>query len=120
MQDDLPDLIARVEAGTAEQQRELLLQAFEVCFPRPQDVRKWLNKRNRFTDMLDTAAFVDAALMMMPEGVLWTMNSWEGPSRFSAGLWAGSRFIVYADKEKAASTPALALTAAILRARRDA
>ena len=119
MQDDLTDLIARVEAGTAEQQADLLDEAWEAVAP-SWPLEKARKLAGEFSHKLDANAFVDAALMMVPDGVLWTMNSWEGPSRFSAGLWVGSRFIVYADKEKAASTPALALTSAILRARRDA
>lgn len=127
MQDDLTNLIARVEAGTAEQQADLLWKAFEVFFPRPAGAvipsvwRAWMLRDDRFNAMIAAEAFVDAALMMVPEGMrdeieittLYcvaraTINMNHGPD---SGPFYGTNHC---------NVISLALAAAILRARRDA
>lgn len=60
-------------------------------------------------------ASIDAALTLMPEGHYWTMDSWV--DGYSAGIWRGNSFAVYADKRRKSVTAALALLSAILSAR---
>lgn len=62
-----------------------------------------------------TASF-DAAMKLVPEGMLWTMDSWE--QGWSAGIWRPQKgWLLTHDRERMSCTPALALTAAALRAR---
>ena len=60
-------------------------------------------------------ASLDAAMTLVPHGFLWTMDSWEG-SRWSAGIWRDRRWLVHTSEKRTSRTPALALTAASLRA----
>lgn len=76
----MDNLIARIEAGTAEQQRELLVEAWEELHgPDPIAVSPerltWLFKRQPFQRMLDAEAYENAAKMLIPPMVLWKLSS---------------------------------------------
>lgn len=132
MQDDLTDLIARVEAGTAEQQRELLEAAFNATRgPKPEiwsvpyevhtpEYSAWVERKWKFGAMLEAEAYLDAALMLLPEGWMVThLSELGGAGGCVCALGnPGTGASVTADAGE--RTLALALTAAILRARRDA
>lgn len=114
---DHSDLIARIEAGTADQQRELLIEAGRLVFDdrqgRNDDGRKW----SAFCAMLDAEAYESAALMLVPEGLVWCVLTDFGlPGR--ARLW-GSVLPGQADSGWTAdgATPALAICAAALSAK---
>lgn len=65
-----------------------------------------------FLAMLDCGAFVDAALMLLPEGWGWSAHAPSVPEPDnppSARIWAGGKGVF----EASGNTPALALCAAI-------
>ena len=112
--DALTELAERCEKATAEQQRELLLEAFETLtaafVATPSAIK--------FVRMLDAEAYESAAMTLVPEG--WTYDAYQGPSG-QPHRWKlrtigdGDKF--YTEVEAKAATPALALCAAALRAR---
>lgn len=72
---DLEKLAARCEQATADEQPELLIEAFEAIHgPKPPLVHggsaervAWLNRFNPFYQMLNSNAFESAAMMLVPE-----------------------------------------------------
>lgn len=133
---NLPKLIERLESATAEQQRELLWQAWQVLrgstyAPDDAAAARIADDADyqRFVKMLAAGAHESAALMLVPEG--WQVTSlgenvisegWrcdlaERPtSRQLAAYERGETYMVRSERGEAA-TPALALTAACLKAR---
>jgi hypothetical protein len=143
--DTLVELAARVEAATAEQQPELLRLAFYACFGDPlaadflsdRERPAWIERESRFFRMIDVEAFESAAMALVPEGWRWVMRqaspdkanpnekgffarletadfesvTWGKGSDWLTEVIAGQDVFVWA------ATPALALTAACLRAR---
>lgn len=116
------DLIARLEAATADEQRELLLEAFEAIhpYPGPDHYLKpdidwtWDRLRERFVKMLDAEAYESAALTLVPEGwnwAVWMRHDWR---KHSAQVWHRER--ESSTKHGDAATPALAIVIAALRA----
>ena len=111
-------LLDRIEAATPDQQADLLREVWEALNPgpipdNPQRVA-WLKKRHRFYDMLDVAAYVDAALSMVPFGYDASVSLFGGDGN-SGCVWKHGYYddtAIYGD----GSTPALALLAAIVRA----
>lgn len=60
-------------------------------------------------------ASLDAAMTLVPEGMFWTMDSWGPPGSWKAGIWRPQKgWVVF--NNPSCATPALALTAAALRA----
>ena len=81
-----------------------------VCFGRGVEFGM-LPQLRRYT------ASLDAAMTLVPEGLMWTMDSWS-LSRWSAGIWRRQTgWLIYSDPDRQCPTPALALCAAALRAR---
>jgi hypothetical protein len=76
----MTDLIQRLEAGTAEGQRELLLELHQCIRPEPRYLRhhisdewnKWSQDFHRYWAMLDCGAYLDAVKMLVPRG--WIVN----------------------------------------------
>lgn len=106
---------------TKQTEREVLEALFKQCFPGSAftgdcetcDMEE--QRRIRFTAMLDAGAYLDAAMMMVPEGSEFGLN-W---SRMSVDM-GGNNWRCHVGKHRASGrTPALALCAAI-RAARDA
>ncbi len=123
------DLLARVEAAEAGEQRALLSEAFGELFPEPSaDWRSnyaeereawnsWSMRRSAFRRMLDASAFESAAMMLVPEGRKVMLGEELKDVRWRATLShydAGD--LVWRHPFAFAPTPALALTAACLRA----
>lgn len=127
----MTDLIARLEAATADQQRELLLEAFDELYPQHLDT----TVRARFIIMLDAEAYESAALTLVPEGWqvdklaqgwrcgLWGCQLVPKPShktleRFDRGETIGYRTADAPNNGRyGIATPALAIVIAALRAR---
>jgi hypothetical protein len=105
-------LAERCEGASAAQQDELIDDAWDVLGP----IRHWTAEQAaRIAEMLDAEAYESAAMILVPHGLLWTMDSWEG-SRWSAGIWCDRRWLVHTSEKRTSKTPALALTSASLRA----
>ncbi len=65
----MADLADRIEAATADQQREMLELAWEAIHgSKPRTNRGGHNPENLFVGKLNVGAFVDAALSLVPEG----------------------------------------------------
>lgn len=106
----------RVEAANADEQRAMLKEAYHALFPHnsPQYDHQ---HRARFVGFLDAGAYESAAMMLVPEG-WFTSDFHQGPS--GGNWWDLSRIRDgdqrYTSAAGMASTPALALTAAAIRA----
>lgn len=120
--DKLVDLAERCEAAMAEQQAELLREAFALVFgPERSETRpgiwRWNSRWLRPRGMLSAYAFESAAMTLVDERALWATGSMEdGP--FARLCWPmpdGSFLNGYFESK--AATPALALCAAALKAR---
>lgn len=100
-------LAARVEAASADEQRAVIESAaVHLALHRkwpPLDDDEGRALAGRFYSFLNAGAFLDAAMSLVPDGADWSLDS--------AGFYA-----VVNGKPGAAATPALALTAAALRA----
>ena len=119
-------LLSRIETATADQQADLLREAFTTVFgeepPSEYKPRAWktgepdfspawvayINRRNRFRNFLDCGAYESAAISMLPEGADCTVSWCHGKAEAVAFIDA-----ITGD----AATPALALIAAILKAK---
>jgi hypothetical protein len=134
MPSDLHSLAARAEAADPSEQREVLNAAFRAIHgekpPRvlggSDALTSWLYRYNPFFKMLDAEAYESAAMMLVPEG--WSVFLLRLPEgRGEASLlefgepdekgkrWRRAGMIDTG--RRTASTPALALVAAYLRAR---
>jgi len=62
-------------------------------------------------------ASLDAAMTLVPDGLMWAMDSWSR-SQWSAGIWRHQKgWLIRSDVDHQFRTPTLALVAASLRAR---
>lgn len=117
----LHDIAARAESAGADETRELLEEAWEVLNGPAigvagEDPRwpHWV----AFSDMLDAGAYLDAALMLLPEGWKLRQMSFSAPCaddrKWHLNLHGGTvGQDTFVGRGK---TPALALLAAICRA----
>ena len=106
-------LITRIEAAGPEDQRALLVEAWDIIHPRSTafDLDKW----HRFTGMITHFAYLSAAEMLVPEGWGWGAGNCSEKDDSWASVTSPHGDCL--DYDAYASTPALALLAAILRAR---
>ena len=123
----LSALIARLEASTGPD-REIdqavadatLIPESDVCIvgaPAPMKVWRYID--GSVGTALRCTASLDAAMTLVPDGHLWTIKGRMGGVEWSASCWAtGAMYVAYCEGCYAA-TPALALSAAALRARLD-
>lgn len=109
---------SRIEQAGPGEQRELMLDAWDVI-AKSRGLEWARCYVGSFCAKIDDEAYLDAAMMLVPDGFLWTLDSWDGPPRWAAGIWKGRSFVVYADEAHAASTPALALLSAILKSQEN-
>jgi hypothetical protein len=117
------ELIARLEAATADHQRELLFEAFEAVHPYPGHEHylvdeidwTWDRLRQPFIAMLDAEAYESAALTLVPEGWNWGIFMRHDWPKQNAQVWHREREA--STKHGEAATPALAIAAATLRAK---
>jgi hypothetical protein len=118
----LIELAGRVEAAT-EPSFAIFEKAFFACNPGPSAFgcsgyhNEALETQNaaikRFKKFVDAEAWLDAAMMLVPEGCEWTMGA-GGKSPAIVTISAGGE--IKDAVHGFAATPALALTAASLRA----
>ena len=77
--------------------------------------KAYIKARSRFHSLLDEAAYLEAAQMLVPEGWVWTVNTF---NTGRAGAYCmNERDEIVRPKVQTLATPALALTAAALLAR---
>lgn len=116
-------LADRCEAATGAEQRSWLEQAFYEINPAPEygtDERSaWVAASNRFHDLIRAGAYLDAAMMLAPEGQLVLLTNTGIDLRHAdtshASALVGPEGDVDARPVQASTMP-LALTAASLRA----
>lgn len=115
------ELIARLEAATADHQRELLFEAFEAVHPYPGHEHylvdeidwTWDRLRQRFAAMVAAEAYESAALTLVPEGGTAVFHLFNHRD----GFWECDLGSTGPDFRGQAATPALAIAAATLRAK---
>jgi hypothetical protein len=119
---------ADIEAAAPEQTREVLEALwYELREPKPEiwavpyetptpEYEAWNAKGWRFGDFLEAEAYVDAALMLVPEGWDYTLGR-EGDAHWAALFPVGHRGDPDDEILCSGTTPALALAAAIRKAR---
>lgn len=119
-------LSERLSSAGVEQQRELLIEVYAALDdgrPLKQDD---VDRYGRFVRMLDAEAYLDAAVMLVPEGWVCERLHWWPGSDQPAGCsllgtheFRGQRWHNAADGRSVATaaTPALALCAAIAKER---
>jgi hypothetical protein len=104
----LIELAERVEALTVDNDPRLwMIRAYEAIFGSSPDHR-WAP----FEKLINARAFFNAAMTLVPEGMTWCVGTMDGTPE--AGVWGKGP--VPADAYVKAADPALALTAACLRA----
>ena len=113
---DLLDLAARVEAAGADEQYQMLAMAFDAVFPEHElqgtPHIEWKHEYRAFRNMLAAEAYESAAMMLVPDGYAFGCGHGTDLERFPGWAWCGKDEGAYIFAE----TPALALTAACLRA----
>jgi len=116
---DLTTLASRVEAATAEMQGKMLDEAWEACAQHSAEFRRFAcayltsfgTNAGKFAMAMDAHAYESAAMMLVPEGC-----GWELVKRMALGNYAATVKTEGLYSICPAATPALALTAACLRA----
>lgn len=115
---ELEGLAERCEQASGPD-RGLFEQAFVACFGkasedmRPDVAARWFDRWRQFSTFIDVGAWLDAAMMLVPKGLAWMCAN-----SFSWGAYADTWDSNGIGPPRCiAATPALALTAASLRAR---
>ena len=110
-------LIERLEAGKPEEQEALLKEMFAVAslplsdWASQKEDGRWLYRKVLFNDRLDCGAYLDAVMLLVPVNHEWSVS------------WAGNSCAEIAELPDGPShhgqgeTPAMALAAAILKAK---
>jgi len=114
-------LSQRIQTASADETRALLEEAYEAVHGKSCDWFRYYGEIDQkhdaraFDNMLNAEAYLDAAMMLLPEGWMWSIGS-DGPEE---GPWACLTAIkdLCEDISCCAATPALALCAAALIAR---
>lgn len=107
----MTDLTTRIEQAGEGEQRELLLDAWDVI-AKSRGAAWAKENAGSFCAKIEVQAYLDAAMMLVPEGTEWNAG------RFSDGTGTSSLWIDDMNEftGDGVSTPALALLSAILRA----
>lgn len=115
----MTDLAKRAEQAGAEETRALLEEAWLAIhhggYP-PENSQDTCRKCDQFTRFLDAEAYTDAALILVPEGGQWAFDSHHNIARVFV-YFDGPQGPAWDEFSGEANTPALALLAAICRAR---
>lgn len=108
-------LSQRIQTASADETRALLEEAYEAVHGKSCDWLFWYgeieqkHEARAFDNMLNAEAYLDAAMMLLPEGCKWAVTSRNSacckPQHITALDWVF------------ATTPALALLSAICMAR---
>ncbi|KKN89998.1 hypothetical protein LCGC14_0231100 [marine sediment metagenome] len=104
------DIITKLEAATEAEQGNVILEAID--YARKQG---WISAKAREDARLfvGVGAFLDAAMTLVPEGWEWQIISDDGAAVYKRSKEHGGYAIIF---DGQATTPALALCAAALRA----
>jgi len=106
------------ESAGVEMQRELIEAAFNALHDEPDAIREgvawgiWHNQRRKAREMLDAEAYLDAVMMLKPEGCRVRVDIMEDGCG-GAWVWWPTEYAGLTTPRYA--TPALALLAAICR-----
>ena len=125
---ELNALAERVEGMTAPT-RSIFLEAFAACYPKPPDFElvwrdekpkqpiyhAWANRWVTFRKLIDAEAWEQAAILLVPDGFTWSWTNKAGEEGPFAECW-GEPSGTFRHRDSFAASPALALTAAALRA----
>ena len=112
-------LSSRIEAASADQQRELLVEAARLIWgwdfcPPAEDPDEWVCRWNRFHRKIEAEAYLDAAMMLVAPG----KRRVEFGTYNDGTAWAYVRTNAdVAGETDACATEALALAAAAIRAK---
>jgi len=111
------DLIARIEAAQADVRDVLELAFFDIYGREPDKVHipqwnQWRDREISFHRFLDAEAYLDAAMMLVPEG--WRYGIMGRAGYTECGIGPEEKDAVYTGRSE---TPALALAAASLKAK---
>lgn len=126
-------LAASCEAASRLGEASAIIAAHDAIFPEPPsnyqpratpsfapEWSEWSTRMCAVRNFVQFGAHMDAALMLVPEGWCWTVNTFAEPIKSaSAYLIAETNKMVRPERQYIA-TPALALCAASLRARAGA
>lgn len=115
-------LIRSLETGTAEDQATLIELVWD--FVAPTYGLDWSKKKaGQFGRFIDCGAYIDAVMLMAPEACRYILDkrAWAEHRKdgYRAHVW-GPPAVTYEATETWASTPALALAAAILKVKETA
>lgn len=115
---DRETLAARIEAAGVDEQRVMLCAAFQFLRGATASANEFWSdnpKPGAFHAKLNAGAYLDAAMMLVPEGwfVELEQHSSSWTATLSSALWYDDTRIC---RDAAAATPALALAAAAIRA----
>ncbi len=69
----------------------------------------------RIGELLSVTAFESAAMLLVPNGYLITVDSWDG-SMWAVGIWKGRSFAVYPERDKNCPSLGRAMASASVRA----
>jgi len=116
------DLIARIEAASADDERHMLELAWQQVRGEFPGGCAWYSAENqRLARLLNGGGFIDAALTLVPDDAFWRLgHDGDGadPSEFKAQIIVPKLGGVDMRGQSVAATPALALCAAALKARK--
>ena len=129
----LRSLAAKVEAAPSDN-AELFGEVFRALFPKPariwvtdnngpwtEEYSAWQEKQSRFYELLEAEAYESAAMRLVPEGVDWEVGYAKSHGEYlDERLNGANGFAAVAGRNVFATSPALALTAACLRALAEA
>lgn len=128
---DLSSLIARVEGASADSE-DLFSDVFDAVFPQPDsawlssgewspEYSNWNDLQWRFYNFTNVGAWLDAAITLVPEGMSFEVRSSGLGDKGQATVWNPMTQPGLSSHESYrvnnCSGPAIALTAACLRAR---
>lgn len=124
-------LSQRIQTASADETRALLEEAFEVIHGKSPDWLRWYgdveqkHEARSFDAKLNAEAYVDAALMLVPEGMAWTIGYGQilpDQLLYAAVIgrnakWAGYGANYDAVARSEGKTPAIAIASAALKAK---
>jgi hypothetical protein len=113
-------IATRAAAAKPEETAGLLMEVFAALNPYPESDNyllpepdwSWDDKKDRLRKLIAAEAFIDAAMMLVPEGFSWSVvdRRTDPHCKPCAQLWTAKEA---STKQGDAATPALALIAAI-------
>lgn len=109
---EFSDEISRAQKGS----RELDVRIHRFLLPEQAAIVSIQGEKYKvggLPTVLPYTTSLDAAHTAVPNGWLWTMDSW-GPSGWSAGIWQGRTWAITSTRDRQSRSPALALASAAI------